>query len=364
MNQEIFKTVYKVTHAGGSGSCFYLRSLGLFVTNYHVVEDFQLVAIHDRDRNPYLAKVVLVNPTIDIALLSAEGDFSHLPDIELAASESLAIGNKVFVAGFPYGMPFTVTEGSVSSPKQLMNGRNYVQTDAAVNPGNSGGPIFNEVGQVVGVTVSKFKDADNMGFAVRIEDLLSVLNTVETLDRSCFHVQCHSCDEHIKTKAEYCPSCGAKLAKDVFDVRELSELSVFCEDAIRTIGIDPIIARDGFEDWTFHRGSSEIRLFTYDNSYLFCISILNLLPKTNVEPVLAYLLEQDFSPYKFGLDGREIIMAYRIHLTDLTEGSSERIKRELIEMATKADELDNFFVNTFGCEYTEYSKLDNDHVDE
>ena len=75
-----------------------------------------------------------------IALLAAEGDFSSLPDISLAEDDTLTIGRKVYVAGYPYGMPFTITEGSVSSPKQLMDGKYYIQTDAAVNPGNSGGP--------------------------------------------------------------------------------------------------------------------------------------------------------------------------------------------------------------------------------
>lgn len=360
MNQDIFKTVHKVTHAGGSGSCFYMSEYKLFVTNYHVVEGFQEVAIHDRERNPYLAKVVLVNPTLDIALLSVDADFSFLPQLELADNDSLSIGDKVYVAGFPYGMPFTVTEGSISSPKQLMSGRNYIQTDAAVNPGNSGGPIINSEGKVVGVTVSKFKDADNMGFGIRLEDVRHLLSSIGELDHTIYQVQCHSCDGHIHNKSEYCPSCGATLPKDVFTPRQLSAFSQFCEDTIRELGINPILARDGFEDWTFHLGSSEIRLFAYDNTYLFCISILNLLPKANVEPVLSYLLEQDLHPYKFGIDGREIIMVYRSHLTDLREETEARIRRHIIEMARRADELDNFFVDTFGCEYTEYSKLDNE----
>ena len=141
---NIYKTVFKVTHSGGSGSCFYLKAYDLFVTNYHVTEGFRTVAIHDNERNPYLAKVVLANPAMDIALLAAEGDFSSLPDISLAEDDTLTIGRKVYVAGYPYGMPFTITEGSVSSPKQLMDGKYYIQTDAAVNPGNSGGPILDE----------------------------------------------------------------------------------------------------------------------------------------------------------------------------------------------------------------------------
>ena len=167
---NIYKLVFKVTHAGGSGSCFYLKDYDLFVTNYHVVKGFHAVAVHDNDRNPYLAKVVLVNPSLDIALLSVDGDFSALPSLNLAGDNSLSIGGKVCVAGYPYGMPFTVTEGSVSSPKQLVDGKYYIQTDAAVNPGNSGGPIFNEKNEVVGVTVSKLSNADNMGCLLYTSD--------------------------------------------------------------------------------------------------------------------------------------------------------------------------------------------------
>ena len=219
---NIYKTVFKVTHSGGSGSCFYLKAYDLFVTNYHVTEGFRTVAIHDNERNPYLAKVVLANPAMDIALLAAEGDFSSLPDISLAEDDTLTIGRKVYVAGYPYGMPFTITEGSVSSPKQLMDGKYYIQTDAAVNPGNSGGPILDEDNRVVGVTVSKFTQADNMGFGIRVETLHALLDTIGDLDRTVFQVQCGSCEELIAEEEEYCPSCGDKLPEGVFEEREIA----------------------------------------------------------------------------------------------------------------------------------------------
>ena len=77
MNPEINKLIYKVTHADGSGSCFYLRKHDIFVTNYHVVAGYRTVAIHDNDRNPYEARVVAVNPELDLALLAVDADFSH-----------------------------------------------------------------------------------------------------------------------------------------------------------------------------------------------------------------------------------------------------------------------------------------------
>ena len=353
---NIYQLVFKVTHAGGSGSCFYMKSYGFFVTNYHVVAGYHTVAVHDRKRNPYEAKVILVNPEVDIALLAVDADFSALPDVCLAEDDSLAIGRKAYVAGYPYGMPFTVTEGSVSSPKQLIDGKYYIQIDAAVNPGNSGGPIFNDKGEVVGVTVSKFTNADNMGFGVRVEALRKLLDSIGDIDRTQFHVQCDSCDELISEAEEYCPSCGDKLPEGIFTEREQSPLGAFCESAISKIGINPVLARDGYDAWLFHKGSSEIRIFVYDNSYLFSTSPINLLPKKNVEPVLDYMLTEDFGPYKLGIEGRQIYIAYRIHLSDITEESEEEIKQNIVNLALRADEMDNMLVERFGCEFSEYSK--------
>ena len=360
MNQNIYRLVYKVTHAGGSGSCFYLKSHDLFVTNYHVVSGFHEVAIHDNDRNPYLARVVLVNPALDIALMVADGDFSQLPELGLAADDALEIGGKVSVAGYPYGMPFTVTEGTVSSPKQLMEGQYYIQTDAAVNPGNSGGPIFNDKNQVVGITVSKINDADNIGFGIRVEALNKLLDSVGELERDKFNVQCTSCDELISEADEYCPSCGEELPEDIFEEYHLSPLTEFCESAIERMGINPVLARDGYEAWRFHKGSSEIRIFVFNRTYLFMVSPVNLLPKKNVEGVLDYMLSTDFYPYKMGIDGRQIYFTYRMHLSDITEEHEEGIRENMVNLALKADEMDNMLVEQFGCEFSAYSKQENE----
>lgn len=358
MDQNIFQTVYKVNHAGGSGSCFYLKKYDLFITNNHVVEGFREVALEDNDKNRYLAKVILVNPQLDIALLTANGDFSHLPDIVLAGNE-VSLGQKINVAGYPFGMPFTATEGTVSSPRQLMDDNYYIQTDAAVNPGNSGGPMFNQNGEVVAITTSKLTNADNMGFGIPVKALVTLLEKVEELDRDCFNVQCNSCEEFISDEDEYCPSCGEKLPENIFQQRGLTDLAIFCEKAIENMGINPVLARVGYESWTFHKGSSEIRIFVYQRSYLFCTSPLNILPKKNLEPVLTYLLSaKDIKPYQLGLDGNQIYLSYRIHISDIFSDFAEEIQNNITHMGFKADELDNYLVDNFGCEFSEYAKKD------
>lgn len=358
MEQNIFKAVYKVNHAGGSGSCFYLKNYDLFVTNYHVVEGFREVALQDDNKNRFHARVVLVNPVRDIALLKADGDFSALPEIALSTLDEVTIGQKINVAGYPFGMPFTVTEGTVSSPRQLLNDSYYIQTDAAVNPGNSGGPMFNDNSELVAITVSKLNNADNMGFGIPVSSLRELLDQIADLDTSVFNVQCNSCDEFISEEEEYCPSCGDKLPENVFQERSLTDLAVFCEEAIEAMGINPVLARVGYESWVFHKGSSEIRMFVYQRQYLFCTSPINVLPKKNLEPVLSYLLNAEVKPYQLGLDGNQIYISYRVHISDVFSEYGDEVKKNLTNLAFKADDLDNYLSDTFGCEFSEYAKKD------
>ncbi len=358
MEQNIHKAVYKINHSCGSGSCFYLKQYNLFVTNYHVVEGFRTVAIQDNDKNSFLANVILVNPILDIAFLSSEGDFSALPEIILPAEGQVNIGQKITVAGYPFGMPFTITEGTVSAPKQLMDNQYYIQTDAAVNPGNSGGPMLNDKNELVAITVSKFNDADNMGFGIPVENLRKVLTSIPEVDKQCFNVQCNGCDTLISTEKEYCPSCGQKIAKSVFEEIALTDLAAFCEEAIEAMGINPVLARVGYESWKFHKGSSEIRMFVYQRRYLFCTSPINLLPKKNLEPILVYLVNEDLRPYKLGLDGNQIYIAYRIHISDIFSDYADDIRKNITNLAFKADDLDNYLVDTYGCEFSEYAKKD------
>jgi len=360
MDKNIFKTVYKVNHSGGSGSCFYLRDLDLFVTNNHVVEGHHEVALLDSDRTPHYARVVLVNPEADIALLAAEGDYKALPSVVLAGDDSLQIADKTHVAGYPYGMPFTLTEGTVSSPNQLMEGEYYVQTDAAVNPGNSGGPVFNSDGEVVGITVSKFTDADNMGFAIPVRKLRELLSNIDgEIERDTFKVMCSGCDCLIPEGEEtkYCPNCGKKLPDGIFEEVPLGPLAVLCETAIGRIGLNPVITREGEDEWRFHMGDIEVRMFTFDAPYLALASPVAMLPKKNVEAVLRFCLESDFGPFKLGVDDDQIVyFCYRVPARSIKEDTFEEIVGNIVDYCHEVVRLSRKLLDDFGCRATNYSK--------
>jgi len=355
-NDIISKVVFKVNHAGGSGSCFYLKKHNIFVTNFHVVEGFHEVSIENSDKDRFLAKVVLINPVADLAFLASADDFNHLPDLDLNIENELKIGERICVVGYPFGMPYTVTDGTVSSPKQVMDGRAYIQTDAAVNPGNSGGPMFNNDGKVIAVTVSKINNADNMGFGIPVKVLHEMLDLASSIDKTCFAVECNSCHAVITEKTQYCSSCGNKINDKLFNKSTLTDLAIFCEEAIQDMGINPILARVGNESWKFHRGSSEIRMFVYNRSYLFAASPINVVPTKNLEPLFRFLLSADIKPFILGVYNNEIYISYRVHLSDVFSDDRERIKNNVSKLAEKADELDNYLNETFGCEFSEYAK--------
>ena len=136
----------------GHGSGFIISKDGYVVTNAHVIDDSQDVTVSFEDKRELKAKVIGVDTLSDIALLKVEAN--DLPFLELGDSDKLDVGQWVVAMGTPFGLDYTATQGIVSALSRSLPKDTYVpfiQTDAAVNPGNSGGPLFDLDGQVVGV---------------------------------------------------------------------------------------------------------------------------------------------------------------------------------------------------------------------
>jgi serine protease Do len=351
--QVIQKLIYKVNTAYGSGTCFALASHGVFVTNYHVVKSFKEVCIENSSKTSFLAKVILVDPDRDLAFLRTTEKID-MPQLPLATIP-VKMGDRAFVAGFPYGMPLGITAGIISSPSQLMENKQFIQIDAAVNPGNSGGPLLNERDEVIGVIVSKFTNADNMGFAIPVAELINTLPLLaETKDS--FALKCASCDGLLFASTKFCSSCGAQIDEHLFDDFQVTKLGEFCETAIRKIGINPVIARKGQEFWEFYVGSAMVRMFVCYRNYLFVTSPLNNLPKKNLEPLFSYLLSDPVNPYQLAIYDNLIYVSYRIALTDIDTKYHDDLIMNIAGILQKADDLDDFFLEKYGCEKSQYSR--------
>ncbi len=162
---EVIKGVVSVGTDKSAGTGFIVHASGYIVTNYHVVQGARFVKILTYDGNSYDASVVGSDSEKDLALVKINGLFEPLG---LAEPGSVQIGEKVIAIGNPLGLSFTVTEGIVSAldregPNQL---KAYIQTDVTLNPGNSGGPLIDTEGNVIGVNNFKLGNAEGLGFAL------------------------------------------------------------------------------------------------------------------------------------------------------------------------------------------------------
>jgi len=159
------------THGLGSG--FIVSSEGVILTNAHVVRDASEVIVKLTDRREFRAKVLGSDPKSDVAVLKI--DAKNLPVVPLAKGNDLKVGEWVLAIGSPYGLDNTVTAGVVSAKgRSLPDDSNvpFIQTDVAVNPGNSGGPLFNTRGEVVGINSQIYSQTggyQGLSFAIPIE---------------------------------------------------------------------------------------------------------------------------------------------------------------------------------------------------
>ena len=179
---------YKTT-AAASGSGFIITDDGYIVTNYHVIEGANKVKVTTYDNTSYDAEVVGTDENNDIAVLKIDG--KDLTPVTLGSSESLAVGDDVVAIGNPLGeLTFTLTSGVVSAmDRQITTGTSLmmdlIQTDCAINAGNSGGALFNMYGEVVGVTNAKYSSnssteasIDNIGFAIPIDTVKDIVTSI------------------------------------------------------------------------------------------------------------------------------------------------------------------------------------------
>lgn len=140
----------------GLGSGFIVSKDGQIVTNNHVVEGADKVTVKLSDGRSFDATVVGSDPMTDIALLKIEADVD-LPAVTFGSSDAMRVGDEVVAMGNPFGLGGTVTTGIVSAKSRNIHAGPYddfIQTDAAINRGNSGGPLFNNAGEVIGVNTA------------------------------------------------------------------------------------------------------------------------------------------------------------------------------------------------------------------
>ncbi|KGN70044.1 Do family serine endopeptidase [Porphyromonas sp. COT-239 OH1446] len=231
----------------GYGSGVIISEDGYIITNNHVIDNSQEISVTLNDNRTFTAKLIGTDADSDIALLKVEG--KNLPTIPFGNSDALRLGEWVLAVGNPFNLNSTVTAGIVSAKSRSAGGRNrveaFIQTDAAINSGNSGGALVNASGELVGINTMIYSDTGNFAgysFAVPINMAAKVVSDIKkygAVQRAFLGIGGRDMD------AEFAQQQGLKVNSGVY-VGEFSEISaalaagVEIGDVIVAIGNTPI----------------------------------------------------------------------------------------------------------------------------
>lgn len=191
-NQSISTNIYgQVSSTASSGSGFIVTENGYVVTNYHVVQGATKLTVITYDAQEYEAELVGYDGVNDLAVLKIEAE--GLQSVTLGSSDDLVVGDQVVAIGNPLGeLTNTLTVGYVSAVDRDVTTSgtaiSMIQTDAAINSGNSGGPLFNMKGEVIGITTAKYSGTsssgasiEGIGFAIPMDDLTGMIEDLTEL---------------------------------------------------------------------------------------------------------------------------------------------------------------------------------------
>jgi len=171
------KSVVTIRTDIGQGTGFIISDEGFIVTNAHVLAGGRTINAITYEQEIINAEFIGFEPNLDIALLKIPGNHDVL---ELADSDDVQIGEKVIAIGNPLGLQFSVSQGIVSGVERagINELEAYIQTDAALNPGNSGGPLINKDGEVIGINNFKVGGGENLGFALDSNHIKEAVNII------------------------------------------------------------------------------------------------------------------------------------------------------------------------------------------
>ena len=286
--------VVEIATPFNTGTGFYIKSHNIIVTNEHVIRDNKEVIIKGASFEKQIAKVLLIDEYADLALLSAPAKHD-MPEVILRTDSTAIQGEKIAAMGHPYGLKFSVTHGIISNIEQKERGLLFLMHDAALNPGNSGGPLVDENGHIVGINSFVLKDGENLGFALPISIVSEAIEGFDQKEDKT-GARCVSCRKFIYDRSpdsDYCDSCGAEILfpSHIKTYRPVGVPKII-EDIISQLSYDVRLAREGRNHWNIRRGSALARLSYHKNTGLIDgDAYLCRLPEEDLNAVYTFLLE-------------------------------------------------------------------------
>ncbi len=344
------------------GTGFYLSPYNIIVTNEHVVRDNREVVIEGKSFTRQLTPVLFLDEKYDLAFLAAPEN-TNLPEVEIGGQSGINEGDKVLAVGHPLGLSFTFTQGIISNKAQEAGTVSYIQHDAALNPGNSGGPLIDSEGRIIGVNTFVIKDGQNIGFSLPVNYLRQTIEAFQA-GHSELGIRCAACMNIIfesEVENHYCPHCGAKVVlPSTIEEYKANGIAKTIEVMLERAGHDVRLSRRGPNNWEIREGSAKILISYHEDSGLIVgDAYLCLLPQKNIKPIYEFLLRQnntmDGLTFSINPNGQDIILSLLIYDRYLNEDIGIRLFQHLFE---RADYYDNVLVEEYGAYWKEEATLE------
>jgi serine protease Do len=350
--------IVHITTPFSSGTGFLLADKKYIITNEHVIRDNKKVVVDGHGIKRQSVEVIFFDELYDIAFLAAPvftSDFSidnKLPDV----ASTVRLGDPVFATGHPLGLKFSTTKGIISSLSLEFSGIKYIQHDAALNPGNSGGPLYNIAGEIVGVNTFIHKDGNNIGIALPVSNLIKIISEYE-IHYPNKAIKCASCEtinQKLKKQNNYCINCGNGFTSfDEIDDYVAIGISKKIEDIIIAMEYNPDLCRKGQYQWEVKKGSASMTITYHEKSgYLIAESVLCYLHNANMLEIYNYLLKQNYynKEMSFSIKENSIIISTTIYDQYLKADSGKKIFQRLLD---NSDKYDNILIDHFGTKMGE-----------
>lgn len=345
--------VFQVATPFSTGTGVYLPGRGLIITNEHVVRDNATVVIGSENEEEQLADVVYLDAYYDLAFLRPSRNFDLTP-LPLAESDA-QVGEPVTALGQHFGHPIRISEGKVLDTGYQHHGIDFILHDAKQEAEHSGGPLFNDAGELVGINMYDIQEGKGKALSLPVSQVRATLEYF-LAGNGQPAARCFNCQEVIfegvLNPSAHCSNCGSEitLPNDVEDFTP-SGISATVEAIIEASNHNPKLARRGPNLWSIRQGSAIIQLAYHEDSGLVTgDAYLCSLPDLPNPDLFAFLLRENFKLQQltFSTFGRDIVLSLLIYDRYLTvETALPRFEH----LFAKADDYDNVLIDNYGAKW-------------
>lgn len=336
-----------------TGTGFYYRKWNVIITNEHVVRGNKNIIIAGQTFEKQVVPILYVDQKHDLAFVQAP--IQHqMADIEIESIDHQDPGDKIIAIGHPFDLNFAATQGIISGFQVAKDEISYIQHDAALNPGNSGGPLINKNGKLIGVNTFVIQNGNNIGFALP-SDMMEQCLLDYSKGSGAIGVRCNACQKinfEDQIVSKYCQYCGASIAM-LSQTEEYTPygISLVIEEMIHSLGYTTELSRKGPNTWSIQKGSAWINISYYEKTGLLIGDVyLCTLPDDHIQEIYMYLLKQNYILKGLNLSIRDedIILSLLIYDQYINANTMKKLFKELL---LTADKYDNLLVESYGAKW-------------